>query len=1201
MSVHPGWLVRAVIAVGALFATGTLFAPAAMADEASLDQPADPADPADPAEPAALAYACPPPLPENTFDDVHLDGVHTAAIECLFTWGITSGVDGTRYDPSGTVTRAQMATFLANLMARTDAPLPEGEPGRFVDVAGFHAANIDALAASGIASGVTEDRFEPNDPVSRAQMATFLWQLLAARDLDLTAVPDGHGFEDVAGVHAGAIGALAAAGIAAGVTEDRFEPARPVSRAQMASFLLRTVDVLIGEGDAFPPFVPPDTDPALLGFRRTVSLEPGTATTVEVRLTATELDAEARVELGPGLTDNVSWAELAAAPGDSGTHHVRLRVHAAADAAPGTRAAGQVRVVDAAGQLRERGYLRLDIVEPDPDTLGTALRDPSPDRLAPLGDGWYVTDQVTVTLTSSLTPSLTALTPSLTSSLTSSGDDPLARAHAVASRHDAEVAGGDSAARLFQLRLPAATDTGALIAAIESLADDPDVARAAPRLLDGEVDRVPNDPAWDPWTPDAPSGNNWHLDAIGATEAWRMATDASEVTVAVFDVDFPAAIGELSHPDLTGRVRLGRPGPAGVGDYHGSLVAGVACADGDNGVGITGVAWDCDLRGYEVFTLCEDGEVCVDSDRERLAMQLAADAGARVVNMSYGTRRCTPFEGDVDQAVLMALARADRIEAIRAASALSDALWVTSAGNAACDAAHAEPSNLVPDLPDLLLAVAATNREGGLWRKNDEEASNFGEVVDIAAPGDDVLTTAGGDDLYVAASGTSLAAPIVSGAAALAFAIDPELTAAEVRECIVTSSAAGRQIAGHDFDELHLPSVLECAGAEQPPGSFRATEVAAGARHTCALDTDGGVWCWGENGRGQLGSGASGAGPAANRSAPVPVHLDVEVAAITAGGAHTCAITIDDEVWCWGANDQGQLGDGSTIDRDTPTPVTQLGRVLEVIAGGGHTCARDMDQQLWCWGSNSVGQLGLAAATALRSAPVAVEGIPALSSASASGGHSCGVDRDGGVWCWGDNRAGQTGSEVLETHQPPTRVAQIDDADTVGTGWGTTCTNDAEGGLCCVALAGLGLDYGYSCAQRGDGSVACWGVNVYGPEQFALPDQWWLPRTIRGVEGVLDLGVGGGHNCVRDADGVLQCWGRNHHGQLGDASLDERPFPVELPSPDRVRQMDLGADHTCLVDEDGAVWCWGRNTSGQLGDRTLDYRITPVRVARSGS
>ncbi|WP_181407529.1 RCC1 domain-containing protein [Nocardioides sambongensis] len=129
----------------------------------------------------------------------------------------------------------------------------------------------------------------------------------------------------------------------------------------------------------------------------------------------------------------------------------------------------------------------------------------------------------------------------------------------------------------------------------------------------------------------------------------------------------------------------------------------------------------------------------------------------------------------------------------------------------------------------------------------------------------------------------------------------------------------------------------------------RAVEtVAAGARHTCALTDAGRVWCWGANDRGQLGRDDVG-----SSAAPVLVEGVSGVTDLTAGGAHTCA-RAPGATWCWGANGSGQLGDGTTADRFWPVRSLAAG-VTQLSAGRAHTCAVAAN------GSHEVQRLDIAA------------------------------------------------------------------------------------------------------------------------------------------------------------------------------------------------------------------------------------------------
>lgn len=167
---------------------------------------------------------------QGTFIDVPTEGVHHTAIELLAERGISTGCAPERYCPEQQTTRAQMATLLARVLE-----LPSGEES-FSDVtAGHpHLSSVGALAAAGYIEGCEAERFCPSEAITRGQMASILQRALGLPDAPAP-------FPDVAGVHGGAIGALAEAGVVDGGADGQFRPNDRLTRAQAATIIVRAL------------------------------------------------------------------------------------------------------------------------------------------------------------------------------------------------------------------------------------------------------------------------------------------------------------------------------------------------------------------------------------------------------------------------------------------------------------------------------------------------------------------------------------------------------------------------------------------------------------------------------------------------------------------------------------------------------------------------------------------------------------------------------------------------------------------------------------------------------------------------------------------------------------------------------------------------------------------------------------------------
>lgn len=207
------------------------------------------------AEARPTTAACPPGrVPRGAFGDT-TGNVHEAAIDCIAWWQITQGSGSGRYGPGGVVTRGQMATFIARMIERSGGSLPTQSPDAFPDDDGtLHEDDINRVAAAGIVSGGADGTYRPGLEVTRAQMATFLVRALEQRTGRARPTPSVDYFQDDDGTtHEANVNRAAAAGLTGGSTGGSYRTDNPVRRDQMASFLARALDVIAVETGATPP------------------------------------------------------------------------------------------------------------------------------------------------------------------------------------------------------------------------------------------------------------------------------------------------------------------------------------------------------------------------------------------------------------------------------------------------------------------------------------------------------------------------------------------------------------------------------------------------------------------------------------------------------------------------------------------------------------------------------------------------------------------------------------------------------------------------------------------------------------------------------------------------------------------------------------------------------------------------------------
>ena len=548
-----------------------------------------------------------------------------------------------------------------------------------------------------------------------------------------------------------------------------------------------------------------------------------------------------------------------------------------------------------------------------------------------------------------------------------------------------------------------------------------------------------------------------------------------------------------------------------------------------------------------------------------------------------------------------------------------DTVFVLGAGNSGIDASEEFPARMANTL-DNVIAVGSVqhNRGAGInrscWNDARQEASNYGSTITVAAEGTFYALDTSDPRGYGMVSGTSGSAALVSGIVALMRAVDPSLSPAQVREILtetakeVTVDEVPRDGCGNapqaQWKVVDAPVAMcavltrtDCpalrptmAATPTPRATATSTPtprpasiptpaprptatptstwsptptlaVSAGLDHTCGVEADGSVTCWGDDREGQA-SPPSG-----------------EFRSVSAGSEHTCGIRTDRSVVCWGNDEEDQAS-------------PPAGEFMSVSAGWKHSCGVRANGSVECWGEDG---------------PFKRTQSPegAFTSVSAAQYHTCGVMQDGSIACWGYGQGGRT--------TPP-----LDRFTSVSVGGDHSCGIRTDGSVACwgnidegqatpppgtFVSVSVSKEGHRTCGVRTDGSAICWGAGIH---LGIVSPEIRMPVSIQPDGRFSSISAGAQHVCGIRPGGEVVCWGSNDRGPAvtpgvpfvsvspGDrhecglradgsvACYGYDVFEQTNVPPGLFTSLSVGHSHNCAIKKaDGSLTCWGWNWDGQ--------------------
>ena len=425
--------------------------------------------------------------------------------------------------------------------------------------------------------------------------------------------------------------------------------------------------------------------------------------------------------------------------------------------------------------------------------------------------------------------------------------------------------------------------------------------------------------------------------------------------------------------------------------------------------------------------------------------------------------------------------------------------------------------------------------------------------------------------------------------------------------CVVYGSGDARCWGDNTSGQRGVPYLRTYNVARPVFGSTFYQQVSTAYNHTCAITQDGKLDCWGLSGAGLLGDGTNSVNyfPTGNAESRT-------FKSVAAGTTFSCAQTVENELYCWGLNNHRQLGAGLTVDYVTTPVKVQTNLIFtQFVVGAQHACGLIASGDVYCWGANDAGQLGLGDLVD-RSSPTQVTSLSGISKLYAGLQNTCAVSGDGKTLsCWGANGGQMVAVASAATVLIKSPVVVVGPLS--GTYQHIHNVSIYANHMCYISASWTDATKTAYAANSMAGN--CRGSNGFAQiaSSSTNPITSW---SAIGNSYAWKAGVGATFTCLisstttnysdmKLAGGVVSCKGDNTGGYLGINSTAEYSDSVanvvyfdnaltKVSTTIKVADLSVAGTHACAIErfletpsglyKNGRLFCWGNDKMGQMGD-----------------